>query len=83
MIPLHSLLRRIRWDRDFGSDEREIDYWDRVLQRIVRILFTKIVFASEERASFLFMGRDGVYRRIPLHRVRQVYKNSVLIWARE
>lgn len=82
MIPLHSLLSRIRWDRDFGAGEFEIGYWDRVLQEAVRVSFAQIVFEPGERDSFLAMGQDGVYRRIPLHRVRQVYKNGVLIWDR-
>jgi uncharacterized protein (UPF0248 family) len=28
------------------------------------------------------MDEEGVYQRIPLHRVREVYRNGALIWQR-
>jgi uncharacterized protein (UPF0248 family) len=82
MQPLHQLLNRIKWDRSFGSGHFAIGYLDRVAgeERVVPFAATRI---SPAAASFVFEDEHGVVQRIPLHRVRRVYKNGVVIWERK
>jgi uncharacterized protein (UPF0248 family) len=82
MLPIRKLLSRIRWDREFGRGEFEIGYFDRVAGEIVRVPFRELVLDSEERESFGLLDQEGVYRRIPFHRVREVYRNGECIWQR-
>ncbi len=82
MQPIRKLLSRIRWDRDFGQGSFEIGYLDRVAGEIIRIPFRELVIEPEERESFGVLDAEGVYQRIPFHRVREVYRNGECIWRR-
>jgi uncharacterized protein (UPF0248 family) len=82
VLPIRKLLSRIRWDREFGQADFEIGYYDRVSGEIVRVPLRDLVIEPEERESFLARDGEGGYRRIPLHRVREVYRNGECIWQR-
>lgn len=49
--------------------------------RIVAIPFEKIVYTGY-KFSFVAIGKNGESCSIPFHRVREVYKDGVLIWSR-
>lgn len=83
MIPIYELLSRIRWDKKFGSGCFEIGYYDRLLDRIIRVPFANIVFNQDDRSTIHIMDRDGVIHGVPLHRIYQVFKDNVLIWDRK
>ena len=80
MQPLHELLHRIQWDRDFGRGEFALGYDDRVAHEERVVPFRSIRVEGSESFSF-FDEHDGA-TRIPLHRVRTVYKDGVAIWQR-
>lgn len=82
MEPIRTLMNRIVWDREFGSGDFEIGYYDRVADKIVRIGFAEMVIEPGNKDSFLALNADGVYQRIPLHRVRVVYRDNEIIWQR-
>lgn len=82
MQPIDKLLARIKWDKAFGDAAFEIGYYDRVAARIVRRPLADLLFEPGNKESFLLMDEEGVYQRIPLHRVREVYRNDTLIWQR-
>ncbi len=82
MIPLIRLLHRIRWDKDFGGGEFALAYEDRFQDELVHIPFREARFPETGRI-FEALDANGQWRRIPLHRVRQVYKNRELIWERK
>lgn len=82
MLPIRKLLSRIRWDKEFGQADFEIGYYDRVAGEILRVPLRDLVIEPEERESFLAQDENGVYQRIPLHRVREVYRNGECIWQR-
>jgi uncharacterized protein (UPF0248 family) len=83
MQPIHELLSRIRWDREFGRSSFEIGYFDRVEEQIIRIPFEEIIQVPGNSFSFQIIDREGVGQTIPLHRVREVYRDGVLIWRRQ
>ena len=82
MQPIDKLLARIKWDKEFGEAAFEIGYHDRVAARIVRRSLTDLLFAPDHQEAFLLMDEEGVYQRIPLHRIREVFRNGALIWQR-
>lgn len=82
MEPIRDLLNRIRWDREFGAGRFELGVYDRIRDAVIRAPFEDVRF--EEGDAFAFSLRDeaGELRTIPLHRVREVYKDGTLIWKR-
>lgn len=81
MQPLRALLNRIRWDTEFGKGTFALGYDDRIARREQLVPFTSVTLDPASR-SFSICGDDGVVVRIPLHRVRTVYKDGAPIWRR-
>ena len=81
MQPLQDLLHRIKWDADFGKGEFALGYHDRVAHEDKIVPFTSISI-DPGAASFSFHDEEGSVAHIPLHRVRTVYKDGVVIWQR-
>lgn len=82
MIPIHELLSRIRWDSAFGAAEFAIGYYDRVANRIFVVPLTALNFSSDDHFDFTLIDDEGEVHTIPLHRIRQVFRNGELIWER-
>ena len=82
MLPIQDLLNRIRWDREFGGSFFEIGYLDHVQRSIVRVPFRNVRFEQESRFAFEFEDGEGETRSIPFHRIREVYRDGILIWKR-
>ncbi len=82
MIPIQDLLHRIQWDTEFAKADFMIGYHDRVEDRIVRIPFSSIQLTRGEHFSFDVIDEEGTPRMVPFHRVREVWRNGELIWAR-
>ena len=82
MTPIHELLSRIRWDKEFGQGQFEIGYYDRVEDVIHRVALQAVTFPADDRHSFELVDESGQARRIPFHRVREVVKDGHVIWRR-
>jgi uncharacterized protein (UPF0248 family) len=82
MQPIHELLSRIRWDREFGQGRFELGYYDRQEEAIQRVGLEMVQFEENSPDSFQVLDDNGHWRRIPLHRVREVWKEGRLIWKR-
>lgn len=82
MLPIQKLLSRIRWDPRFRQGQYTLGYFDRVARRIVLVRFDNVRFPSGVRGMFEIQDDEGVLHRIPLHRVRGVYRDGRLIWER-
>lgn len=82
MIPIQDLLHRIQWDRAWRGCVFEIGYVDRVAGRVIQVPFGAVRLRGRAPASLTVTGNDGVVRRIPLHRVREVWRDGVVIWRR-
>ncbi len=83
MIPIHELLSRIRWDKEFGQGSFEIGYYDRLLDKIIRVAFSRIIFDQEDRRVIQLKDFSGELYSVPLHRIYEVYKDKELIWHRD
>lgn len=82
MTPIHELLNRIRWDREFGAARFELGYLDRFEKTLHRVHLDGLIFPEGERRTFQFTDLGGKTRRVPLHRIRQVWRDGDLIWQR-
>lgn len=82
MIPIQELLSRIRWDESFGAADFVIGYYDRVCDEILRVRFREIVFPTDDHFRFTLVDEEGMAHAVPLHRVREVWRNGELIWQR-
>lgn len=82
MIPIHKLLSRIQWDRDFGRGGFEIGYYDRILGAIIRVSFSEIIIDPANGDAIKVMDSDGIIHSIPMHRIKEVHKDNELIWQR-
>lgn len=82
MISIQDLLHRIQWDPEFGSGDFVVGYYDRVDDRIVRVPFRRVHFEKGEHFMFDAVGDDGSVHSVPLHRVREVWRDGERIWHR-
>jgi uncharacterized protein (UPF0248 family) len=82
MIPIHELLNRIRWDSEFAKGDFELGYYDRTENRIIMVPLKQVTFPTESPSTFELMDAEGQVHRVPLHRVREVYKDAQRIWRR-
>ena len=82
MIPLHELLNRIRWDPGFAKGIFQLGYYDRAEDRIILVPLKEVTFPGDSPQTFQLIDLEGQVRRIPFHRVREVYKDSQRIWHR-
>ncbi len=82
MIPIHSLLARIRWDPEFGRGSFMVGYHDRVRHGIVKVPLAHVHMQPGNHFSFIAIEPDGSVHDVPFHRVREVYRDGVSIWQR-
>ena len=82
MIPIHELLNRIRWDEEYSRASFVIGYYDRVADKIIRVAFKELYFDPEDHFDFSLLDEEGELHTIPLHRIREVFRNGVRIWER-
>ena len=83
MIPVHELLNRIKWDEEFGEAEFVIGYHDRFQNDVIRVPLKEIFFDRNDRFDFEMVDDSGETHSVPLHRIREVYRNGQLIWHRK
>jgi uncharacterized protein (UPF0248 family) len=83
MKTIRELLNRIRWDPEFGRGNFTVGYYDRLQQRIMLVPLVEVRFDPLDHSSFQLTDASGEPLAIPLHRVREVYRNGELIWRRE
>jgi uncharacterized protein (UPF0248 family) len=82
MIPIQELLNRIRWDDAYAEGDFLIGYYDRISGEIIQVPLQQVEFTPGNHFFFRYTGPNGAMREIPLHRIREVYRNRELIWHR-
>lgn len=82
MIPLRALLNRIRWDQDFANGDYRIGYEDRLAAGIVVVPLHQVVQIPGDHFFVHIMDDEGGGHRVPYHRIKEVYRNNILIWKR-
>jgi uncharacterized protein (UPF0248 family) len=82
MQPIQDLLNRIRWDPEFGRGHFEIAYYDRVEKALVRVPMERVAFPPGDHFALEAVTEDGAAHSVPLHRVREVSRDGIVIWRR-
>lgn len=82
MRPIHELLARIRWDAQFAGSRFVIGYWDRVARKLLHVDLREIAWDTDNPSLFDLTDAGGIVHSIPFHRVREVWRDGVLIWQR-
>jgi uncharacterized protein (UPF0248 family) len=80
MQSIHELLSRIRWDPNFPG-EFEIAFVDHQKPELEHVPVRALRFDPDD-TSVVLLDRDDQQVSIPLHRIRQVYRDGALIWSR-
>ncbi|MBI2647469.1 DUF504 domain-containing protein [Candidatus Woesearchaeota archaeon] len=79
MIPIKDLLNKIKWDKRENPKQYSIFYYDRILNRLIKIPYTKI---KKLEGSFMVLNNEEE-SNIPLHRIKKVMKNNIVVWERK
>jgi hypothetical protein len=59
MIPIHEVLNRVRWDREFAQGNFELGYYDRAEDRIILVPLKDVTFPTESPSTFHKAGCTG------------------------
>lgn len=79
MQPIQDLLNKIKWDKREDPKQYSLFYFDRILNTLIKVPYTKI-----KRIEGTFMILDNEEEsNIPLHRVKKVVKDNVVVWERK
>ena len=78
MTPIQHLLNKIKWDKRENPKQYSIFYFDRILNKLIQIPCTKI---KKLEGSFMVLDNEEE-SNIPLHRIKKVAKNNVVVWER-
>jgi uncharacterized protein (UPF0248 family) len=83
MTPIQELLNRIRWDEEYGKADFSVGYYDRVEEKLIKVSFRELYFEKEDHFAFQIIDEEGETHNIPLHRVKELYRNGKCIWHRD
>ena len=79
MQPIKDLLNKIKWDKRENPEQYTIFYFDRIEKTLIGIPYTKI---KRLEGSFMVLDNEEE-SNIPLHRIRKVMKNNIVVWERK
>jgi len=76
MIPIKDLLNKIKWDKREIPEQYTIFYFDRIAKKLIPIPYIKI---KKLEGSFMVLDNEEE-TNIPLHRIKKVAKNNIVVW---
>lgn len=79
MIPVKNLINKIKWDKRENPRDYKIFYFDRILNKLIKIPYSKI---KRLEGSFMVLDNEEE-SNVPLHRIKKVMKNHVVVWERK
>jgi len=79
MQPIQDLLNKIKWDKRENPNDYLIFYYDRILKKLMQIRYNEI---KRIEGSFMILDNEEE-SNVPLHRIRKVAKNNVVVWERK
>jgi uncharacterized protein (UPF0248 family) len=81
--PIHEVLNRIRWDPSYDGGRRfALTYVDHAKAMPVIVPFSSVTFDAGSSRMIGVADEEDEVRKIPLHRIRQVLRDGVVIWER-
>ncbi len=83
MQPVQAFLNRLRWDPAFAGGGFALAYLDRRAKAPVVVPFGAITFDAGASRMIGLVDGAGEERKIPMHRIRRIYKDGVVIWEHQ
>ena len=80
METINQVLNKIKWDSNENPEEFSLGYLDRITNEIILIKYADIVRVED---VFFIIKVNSRETYIPLHRIKEILKNNVIIWQRE
>jgi len=82
VIPIQDVLHRIQWDPAWRGRCFELGYLDRLVGTIVRVPAGDLHLDAGRPPALTLHDAAGSAVRIPLHRVRVVWRDGEVFWKR-
>ena len=79
MLTAKDMLDKIKWSNKFNSNNITLTYFDRILNKNIEIKFNE----AKIEDNFIILEKDNKISEIPLHRLREVRNNGMIIWSRK
>ena len=79
MQPIQHLLNKIKWDKREDPEQYSIFYFDRILNKLIKIPYNKI---KRIEGSFMILDNEEE-SNVPLHRIKKVTKDDIDVWERK
>ncbi|MBI2208091.1 DUF504 domain-containing protein [Candidatus Woesearchaeota archaeon] len=79
MQPIKNLLNKIKWDKRENPNNYSIYYYDRISKKLIKINYMDI---KKFEDNFIVLETNGKESYIPMHRIKEVRKNNILVWKR-
>ena len=79
MLTAELMLDKIKWSNKFNPENISLYYFDRKLNKNIKISYNEVKIEDK----FIIMEKDGKLSEIPLHRLREIRNNNIIIWKRD
>ncbi len=80
MQPIQDLLNKIKWDKRENPKQYSIFYFDRISKNLIKINYNDI---KRMEGSFIIIEKNNEEVNVPMHRIRKVAKNNIVVWERK
>lgn len=78
MLTAKQMLDKIKWSNKFKPEEITLSYFDRILNKNIKINYGEVKIED----NFIILEKENKISEIPLHRLREIRKNGIVIWKR-
>lgn len=79
MIPIHDFLNKLKWDPNEDPLTYTFLYLDRVAKKLREVKYKDI---AEVKDGYMTIVKEDSEAMIPLHRIKVVKKDGVVVWER-
>ena len=79
MQPIKSLLNKIKWDKREAPEKYSIFYFDRISKKLIKVNYIGI---KRLEGGFIIVEINNEEVNIPMHRIKEVRKNNIVVWKR-
>ena len=79
MLPIRHLLNKIKWDKRENPEDYSLFYFDRISKELIKINYIDI---KKFEDNFIVVEKNNEESFIPMHRIKEVRKNNLVVWKR-
>lgn len=79
MLTAKQMLDKIKWSKKFNEKDIALVYFDRILNKNIKVNYKNIKIED----SYLIIEKENKISEIPLHRLREIRNEGIIIWRRK